>query len=559
MRANFHGVLVIACIFLVALSNTACTFNASIRNLDQASATDNSKPESNSPSLIAPSAFSYPVTTLAANLGQSISPLNPTVSGSSLEFRVSPSLPAGLSLNSSTGIISGTPLVAQLAMTYTLTASNSGGSIQSQLIISVSGYYSVSVLTDTVDATVGDGLCANSVSACSLRAAIQESNALFSASGVPSTIDVTASGTLTLTLSTLSITGKMQLNGHGLTINGNSASRVMSITGSDVNLSNIVITNGAVAGDGAGILHSNSSGKLVLDNVTITNNVAGTAGFLGGGIYSNGSFVSISNSTISNNTNGQNNAGYGGGIAFSGNQLEVVATVVSGNYGGRRGGGLYFTSGSGTDSVLIRESHVQNNDGGTHSGGLENYGSHNVTIESSSFYDNVGQSGDISNHGPMMFIKSSTLVGTDVGGVVLQATSSDGFTLTDSTVSTNGTPIFLTFTNLALSRSILVSTTGGTVCAITSSTITSGGNNLTNGSSCGLAATGDLQNQTPSSVLNSFVPVQSGITYYLPLKNASPAIDAGGTSCPATDQLGLTRPVDKGGGLKCDIGASETQ
>ncbi|HEX9081457.1 MAG TPA: putative Ig domain-containing protein, partial [Holophagaceae bacterium] len=53
----------------------------------------------------------------------------PTVSGSApISYSISPALPAGLNLDSATGIISGTPQVAAPQATYTITATNTVGS-----------------------------------------------------------------------------------------------------------------------------------------------------------------------------------------------------------------------------------------------------------------------------------------------------------------------------------------------------------------------------------------------------------------------------------------------
>ena len=53
-------------------------------------------------------------------------------------YTISPSLPSGLSLNSSTGVISGTPTAASSPLTYTVTATVSGfGSTTATLDISV--------------------------------------------------------------------------------------------------------------------------------------------------------------------------------------------------------------------------------------------------------------------------------------------------------------------------------------------------------------------------------------------------------------------------------------
>lgn len=70
-------------------------------------------------------------------VGSEIAALNPTVNGSVTSYSVSPALPAGLSLNSTTGVISGTPTVATAQASYTVTASNSGGSTTAGVMITV--------------------------------------------------------------------------------------------------------------------------------------------------------------------------------------------------------------------------------------------------------------------------------------------------------------------------------------------------------------------------------------------------------------------------------------
>jgi polyhydroxybutyrate depolymerase len=74
----------------------------------------------------APSALSYPSPQTAV-VGAVFAPVTPSVTGVVAGYSVSPALPAGLSLNTSTGQISGTPTAEAPSATYTITAQNSGG------------------------------------------------------------------------------------------------------------------------------------------------------------------------------------------------------------------------------------------------------------------------------------------------------------------------------------------------------------------------------------------------------------------------------------------------
>jgi hypothetical protein len=67
-----------------------------------------------------------------------IVPLNPTVNGNVTSYSVTPSLPPGLTLNTTTGVISGTPTQLSTATNYTITASNSSGSTTFIISIAVS-------------------------------------------------------------------------------------------------------------------------------------------------------------------------------------------------------------------------------------------------------------------------------------------------------------------------------------------------------------------------------------------------------------------------------------
>lgn len=87
----------------------------------------------------APSGLSYSSSssTPVFAVSKPITALTPTVTGTVTSYSVSPALPAGLTLNSTTGVISGTPTAGIAATTYTVTASNSGGSTSTTISFSV--------------------------------------------------------------------------------------------------------------------------------------------------------------------------------------------------------------------------------------------------------------------------------------------------------------------------------------------------------------------------------------------------------------------------------------
>ncbi|MBR8317305.1 putative Ig domain-containing protein [Burkholderia dolosa] len=87
---------------------------------------------------IAPDSIAYPDNPVVYTTGVAIHPNVPVVSGGAITgFAVSPALPAGLALNAQTGAISGTPTAVMPAADYTVTGSNSAGSVSTVVNIEV--------------------------------------------------------------------------------------------------------------------------------------------------------------------------------------------------------------------------------------------------------------------------------------------------------------------------------------------------------------------------------------------------------------------------------------
>jgi Putative Ig domain len=83
-----------------------------------------------------PSKLSYE-SPIVATVGTAITAIIPTFTGTATSFSVQPSLPTGLAIDPKSGIVSGTPLVSAAQATYTITATNAGGSTTFALLLTV--------------------------------------------------------------------------------------------------------------------------------------------------------------------------------------------------------------------------------------------------------------------------------------------------------------------------------------------------------------------------------------------------------------------------------------
>jgi len=85
----------------------------------------------------APTSVRYTARTLSLLVGTAMTPDTAVVVGAADSFFVAPTLPAGISLNATTGLISGTPTAASSAANYVITAKNTTGSVKDTVNIAV--------------------------------------------------------------------------------------------------------------------------------------------------------------------------------------------------------------------------------------------------------------------------------------------------------------------------------------------------------------------------------------------------------------------------------------
>ena len=88
------------------------------------------------PPIVAPTGLTY-LSAPAFTIGTPITALAPSVTGSVTSYSVAPALPAGVTIDPSTGVISGTPLGLSPATSYLISAQNAGGSATFSMLLVV--------------------------------------------------------------------------------------------------------------------------------------------------------------------------------------------------------------------------------------------------------------------------------------------------------------------------------------------------------------------------------------------------------------------------------------
>ena len=162
---------------------------------------------------VAPSSITYTPSSLSLTKDVTMSAITPTSSGGAVtSWSISATLPAGLSFDTSTGAISGTPTAISSSTSYTVTASNTGGSATAIVTIQVnvaapsSISYSPSSLTlakgvsmSTVTPTAGGGPVASWSITPALPSGLTFNTSTGAIGGTPTAVSSSTSYTVTAT------------------------------------------------------------------------------------------------------------------------------------------------------------------------------------------------------------------------------------------------------------------------------------------------------------------------------------------------------------------------
>lgn len=453
--------------------------------------------------------------------------------------------------------------------------------------------FTVNNQLDIADDDPGNGVCetGNGNGICTLRAAIQETNALSGADSI-----IVPSGTYTLTLKfepddddavgdDLDITDDLTILGADpitTIIDGNLMVRVLHVVFPqlEVQISGITVTGDNITSGfpGNGIYNL---GTLYLDNAIIDSN-EGDGDAEVGAIYNNGD-MTISNSIISNNE------GYYGGGVYNDGVMIITESEIRGNLASKgagiynhgiltvekvlvelntadEGGGIFIEAGPVIikDSILFSNSAIGRDGGGIYDEGFAEL----LTIQNSTIHNNmtVQSGGGIANLGLLSMINSTVSGNTAAGsGGGLYSPGFGGQTFLYSTI-TNNTATNTNWDGIYWEDGGSDTTFEGVILAGNgdgddncwgTSPPNSNGYNLDSGTSCGFTDPNDINSANP---LLGPLADNGGPTLTHALDSLSPAIDeGGGPDCPDEDQRHSPRPSDGdgNGSAVCDIGAYE--
>ena len=237
---------------------------------------------------------------------------------------------------------------------------------------------------DAVDLDPGDGVCEiSSGGPCTLRAAIQEANALTN-SGGPDQINL-AAGTYTLSIEgtdeQLGATGDLDIRddlillGAGAAdtiINAAGVDRVFDIGRGNVTISGVTIRGGVIL-DSDDVVEGSGGGIRNEDNLTLSDSaVTGNISTVGAGVANYNGTLRISRSVISGNGNSSTTSG--GGVSnysyYDTAAFELTDTTISGNQA-VTGGGIENRTYDGTANATISGSTITGNTA-SNGGGISN-------------------------------------------------------------------------------------------------------------------------------------------------------------------------------------------
>jgi CSLREA domain-containing protein len=371
--------------------------------------------------------------------------------------------------------------------------------------------------------------------ACSLREAVTAANA----DAAPDVVLLPA-GTYTLTL------GPLPAIVQPLTVAGAGAAATR-ITGSTATGPSATLRAGVAV----------VSAPTTFADLTLTGNTATvddpatqsvTVG--AGALVANATALTLVRTVVSANAQSSQATVGAGGVAGNVSTLTVIDSTVTANDKTRSGTVVAGGLASGNGELVLRGSTVAANTVTVTS----------ATVAAGGLAVNAGAADVLNSTVAENAVASSGIVGQRTGGLAASTTAGESVSIRFSTVAGNrsdstGAANLRLSGDTSLTASIVAggSAAAGPNCA-SAGGFASGGSNVEDAATCGLAGPGDLASTDPQ--LGALAD-NGGPTPTRAPAPSSPAVDlvqgAAGAACPGTDQRGTRRPQL----ARCDAGSFE--
>ncbi len=274
---------------------------------------------------------------LTIPLGESLTSLIPSINKKNVSYSINDGLPSGVTFDSTTGIIQGTPASTSPRKKYAISAKFDFGEITRIVSLGVG-------LTQFVDQSQVNNnsvACSDRTSNCDLAGAVEVGNQM---APIPLIVKITVPN-IRLNGQNLNITGDLFITGlpTKTEIDANQLSRHFKVSNQGIlKLENLKLINGK--DDMGGSLFSTDS-MISINNTSFINNLADDNIITGqgGALYAVNSSVEILNSDFTTNSTRRSGSSiYGGAIYIKGGQKTTIRNTNFTSNSSVDGGGIYL-------------------------------------------------------------------------------------------------------------------------------------------------------------------------------------------------------------------------
>jgi CSLREA domain-containing protein len=283
----------------------------------------------------------------------------------------------------------------------------------------------VTTTSDTVDTDPGDGRCRDAAGRCSLRAAVQESNAdpghdrIRLMKGAVYRLTLDGAGEDGSATGDLDVASHLSIRGNGATVDAAGIDRAFDVRNLHLYVQDLTVSGGAPpSGESGGGFRNHD--RLTLRATTVADNHVTGTGASGGAVLNDDGRLVVRDSTFSGNSATR----AGGAVEAVAGHTTITGSTLSDNSTGAEpgnGGGLHLTD---TGTVAVTSSRIVGNVAAAEGGGLWNSSTGTMHVTTTYVTGNAASGaaadeggGGIFNDGGVLHVRGSWLANNEAGGL----------------------------------------------------------------------------------------------------------------------------------------------